>query len=829
MKTQFFYTRRFARVKSMFHKQNLARRTVLINFTLLFLSFNTNIFAQFERSEAPFVGKEMRVESKTLLSSDLHVLLGVNGFSNDAIIQRDEVNNANQKINSILFNPKGQVGIRVRTQNLGAAASNLQRLGFIETGRHAGYGLIEGFIDVDKLMLLDDANFGISSARPMYRAKNNVGAVTSQADKQLQSDRLRLMNPQINGAGINIGTLSDSYDDLGGAAAGVASGDLPAGVVVIEDFGFGGTDEGRGMMELIHDIAPGSNQFFATAFFGQLGFADNIRALANAGCQVIVDDVGYFAEPFFQDGVIAQAVDEVANNNNVCYFSSAGNSANEAYEDTNPTFSIDPNTGLMAYDFDPGPGQDFYQEYILDGTMTISLQWDDPFFTANGVDTDLDIYFTTPDGSTFFFGATDDNIFTQEPVEILSGSTGGPFPVGLFIHLFSGPPPSRIKFANFGNSWDPQEHEKPSGTITGHPSAEGAIAVAAVPFFDMNPESFTSHGPNPILFNADGSAKASVEVRQTPDIACTDAANTTFFGGQIPDGDNFPNFFGTSAAAPHAAAVAALVKQQYSGIANEDVLQKMIDSAKDIAPSGYDNITGHGLINAYKIFYPTQTTTPSTAITFEDGFLDASWETISQNNGRICVTMEENPCEEETHLILDTWGIGFGGPVPSLNEAILKIDVTDIAEVQLSFEEKEYDEEDDPMSETFSGSENSDGVAYSFNGVDWTRLVSLTGDNSTSSCQSFDFEIIVPTSTSATASRVKQRNNNSPTELFIKFQQFCDEDRPNDGIAFDNIRIERIAPPIPTMSQWGLMIFGLLMLNLGVVFLYRQEEILAGI
>jgi len=29
---------------------------------------------------------------------------------------------------------------------------------------------------------------------------------------------------------------------------------------------------------------------------------------------------------------------------------------------------------------------------------------------------------------------------------------------------------------------------------------------------------------------------------------------------------------------------------------------------------------------------------------------------------------------------------------------------------------------------------------------------------------------------------------------------------------------------IPTMSEWGLMIFGLLILNLGVVFVYRQEE-----
>lgn len=36
-----------------------------------------------------------------------------------------------------------------------------------------------------------------------------------------------------------------------------------------------------------------------------------------------------------------------------------------------------------------------------------------------------------------------------------------------------------------------------------------------------------------------------------------------------------------------------------------------------------------------------------------------------------------------------------------------------------------------------------------------------------------------------------------------------------------------VSPPIPTMSQWGLMIFGLLTMNLGLVFLRRKEDILA--
>ena len=70
-------------------------------------------------------------------------------------------------------------------------------------------------------------------------------------------------------------------------------------------------DEGRAMMQLIHDVAPGSPLAFYTAFVSQEDFAAGIRALADAGSQVIVDDVIYFAEPMFEDGIIAQAVDDV--------------------------------------------------------------------------------------------------------------------------------------------------------------------------------------------------------------------------------------------------------------------------------------------------------------------------------------------------------------------------------------------------------------------------------------------------------------------------------------------------------------------------------------
>ncbi len=73
----------------------------------------------------------------------------------------------------------------------------------------------------------------------------------------------------VTGAGVKVGVLSDSYNKLGGAAAGIASNDLPAaGVQVLQELpGLGGSDEGRAMAEIVHDVAPGAAIAFNTAFY----------------------------------------------------------------------------------------------------------------------------------------------------------------------------------------------------------------------------------------------------------------------------------------------------------------------------------------------------------------------------------------------------------------------------------------------------------------------------------------------------------------------------------------------------------------------------------
>src|SRR5580700_6138666 len=159
-------------------------------------------------------------------------------------------------------------------------------------------------------------------------AIGSKGANPAQVQQALDESGL-----SVTGAGIKVGVLSDSFNNLGGAAADEASGALPpaADIQVLSDYAANGSDEGRAMMQIVHDIAPGASLAFYTAFNSAQDFANGILALAAAGCKVICDDVSYFDEPFFQNGVIAQAIQRVEAEG-VTYITSAGNEASNGYQ-----------------------------------------------------------------------------------------------------------------------------------------------------------------------------------------------------------------------------------------------------------------------------------------------------------------------------------------------------------------------------------------------------------------------------------------------------------------------------------------------------------------
>jgi hypothetical protein len=533
----------------------------------------------------------------------------------------------NQSItNSALLQVK-EDRILVDVVALNDAETLLPQLKSLRLEEEAVFGrVISGSMPISVLNQMENLT-ELAFARPSYKPITNVGLTTSQADRGLRVDTARTTF-NVNGTGQTVGVLSDSYNTSTEtnirAADDVRSGDLPGPgnpngfttpVNVLEDDQ--GKDEGRAMLQLIHDLAPGARLAFAPTPT-EPAFAQNIIRLADAGATVIVDDISFFSEPFFQDGIVAQAVDRVFARG-IPYFSAAGNDARQSYEapfrPSGQQFSL-VTFPAELHDFDPGSGVDTFQRFRLQTgeSIRLSFQWADSFFSASGVGarTDLDIFLLNDAGTQILDRSFDQNI-GRDAFEILEFTNNGPTTFfNLAITRFTGPTPSLIKYIDFRGGTSGAEFFTNSSTIVGHANAAGAFAVAAAPFFrtpefGVNPpvvDEFSGYGGTPILFTSSG--QPTNILRNKPDATAIDGTNTTFFGRDISgDTDNFPNFFGTSAAAPHAAAVAALMRQANPNATPTQIYNALRNSAIDMDDplaagfqTGFDIVTGTGLIQA---------------------------------------------------------------------------------------------------------------------------------------------------------------------------------------------------------------------------------------
>ena len=187
----------------------------------------------------------------------------------------------------------------------------------------------------------------------------------NQADIALLADVARARY-DVDGSGLKVGVISDSFNYLGGEAYDVDRGVLPYDVSIVHDDG-NGVDEGRAMAQLVHAVAPGAKLYFSSSMpYGdpskislektlaiQEIFAERIRELVELGCDIIVDDIYVPAEPWFQDGPISLAVD-AAVQSGVAYFSAASNNSNVSYQ-SNVSLTEAPSS-LIDYWNDPSSG-----------------------------------------------------------------------------------------------------------------------------------------------------------------------------------------------------------------------------------------------------------------------------------------------------------------------------------------------------------------------------------------------------------------------------------------------------------------------------------------
>lgn len=492
--------------------------------------------------------------------------------------------------------------------------------------------LVQNALNYDLTLSHRHSNTVETSEEPT--SANATGLVVSQAVEVMKVDIARNLF-DVDGNGINIGVISDSFDRgqdvITTADDDILSGDIPGRenpygnkipVTILDDRAdnsyFNLIDEGRAMIQLIHDVAPGANFLFHSAFDRAEDFAQGIDELIAAGADIIVDDIAYVNEPFFQDGVIAQAVDR-AFAAGIPYFSAAGNSARNSYEsafrpvELNNQLDI---AGLEDYhfhDFNPGAEVDILQNFTLEpgSFLDLSFQWDNPFASAGGkgATSDLDIFLLDENNQMVFSGAESNIGF--DALELLSfvndSDTVAEYKLLIGQNTAAGgESPNLIKYIDFAAGTIDAEFSTSSSTIFGHPNANGAEAVGAVNYQTPTEiEFFSSAGGTPILFDRHGDRLLEPEIRLKPEIVAPDGTNNTFFGFRDPENDGVPNFFGTSAAAPHAAGVAALLLEAKPDATPELIYQALEQTAIDLddpfTPGediGFDFGSGFGLIQA---------------------------------------------------------------------------------------------------------------------------------------------------------------------------------------------------------------------------------------
>jgi hypothetical protein len=447
-------------------------------------------------------------------------------------------------------------------------------------------GIIQAWIPYNKIDEVAQFPFVKRITPPSYGTPR-VGSKTTEGDSILRADELRALG--FDGSGVKVGVISDGIDNI---AAAQGTNDLPASVTTQTFAGSG--DEGTAMLEIVYDLAPGAELGFCgpATSLEMIQCVNDLADPTKFGADIVVDDLGFILEPYFEDGPVAQAVAGVLST--VIYASSAGNSAQTHYQGdflgTNVLGFQDsgpPVRPLPEHNFGNAAGgasDPTMDILLLPGITTIILQWNDAFGEAGN---DYDLLILNEAEDTVLFASADTQDGDDDPIENLGLINIGAVPVRVKIAVakFSGE--ERFLKLFLFSSVLVEEYSVPEGSIFGHPAVPGVLAVAAINANDPGNdtiEGFSSRGPVEIFF-------PSPETRLKPDVTAVDGVSVTGAGG-------FPSpFFGTSAAAPHVAGVAALLQGGFT--TPLEIIDALKSSAVDLGNPGADNTFGAGRIDAF--------------------------------------------------------------------------------------------------------------------------------------------------------------------------------------------------------------------------------------
>ena len=510
-------------------------------------------------------------------------------------------------LGSLRLSAEGAVQVEARLVGVGPAASALAAIGVVTEIWRADLGRAQLRVPPGQLQALVSLSGIRELSLPAYAIADR-GSATTEGDTALRADLLR-QQTGLTGAGVRIGVISDGIEGL---AAAQASGDLPT-LADQRAFTAGGIDlgaEGTALLEIVYDIAPEASLYFAAAST-TLEMITAVNYLAER-TDIVVDDLGFLL-PDDQQSDVSQNTGAALNNPDWpirAYVTSAGNWALRHYEGQFRA-GVDGRTLGLAV---AGPVHVFgndgstdqlgrvqtpYNEIFLDtgDDLRAVLHWDDPWDDSTN---DYDLLLLDESGATVGSGTSAQGTTTSRPRERISFKNEGPSGTFRLVvqNVAGAAAPRRLEMLAIGsNALEPNGTALNFNTVVSSMLAQsdapgGVLAVAAV---DHDPagfntvRSYSSRGPT-----NNGVVK--------PDLTAVDGVAITGSGGFATP------FFGTSAAAPHVAAIAALLLEARPQLLDgegdsadrERALLRgvLTGSAIDLGTAGMDNVSGAGRIDA---------------------------------------------------------------------------------------------------------------------------------------------------------------------------------------------------------------------------------------